>query len=294
MNITSVRFINNYKKYPAFSPVFTSNLNTKSDSFEKTSALKNFNMKVFNPYTDSYCDSDINVDLAKPQTITLAHNSRKSYRNRALELDYSPKRYDYLYDKVNNKDLKTMILISGNDTNKTTYHFLTENLDKEYGYVELSKCDNPRVFDTPYYDLLKDYPEYNISGPRIIVDYLQNWDDTKIGKVGHLADKLAVKFCMDNHMPFNIISVADKGSHVAHFLRGKRYLPIDKDTCTYTFFKEQYGKDDINEILTELINEAKHKGVKADIGGWGTQAMYMPKELVQKYLKELKLHPILL
>lgn len=283
--------ITNYKNSRAASIGFTSN--PAVDTFEKTSTPESFNMKVFNPYTNSYCDSDVALDLTKPQRISLVHNSRHSYKDKFLELDYNPQRYDHLFDKINNTKIKTMILISESGRYKTSYHFMSENLDKEYGYVELSKCKNPRVFDTPYYDLLKDYPDFDIVGPRVIVDYLQNWDDKQIGKIGHLADKLTVKFCLENNLPLNIISVADKGSHVAHYLRGKRYLPIDKDTCTYTFFKERYGKDDINEILSELIQKAKQAGEKVNLKDWGTQTMYMPKELCEKYLKELKMFPIL-
>lgn len=292
MLINSIKYKSDlfyYKKYYSKSPSFAS----RNDSFERMSDLKNFNMKVFNTYTNSYCDSDVMLDLTKPQIISLKHNSRERFKDCSLNLDYNPQRFDYIFDKENSAKLKTMILTSTNGNYKTGYSFMSENLDKEYGYLELSKCLNPRIFDTPYYELLCDYPDFGITGPRVIVEYLQNWDDTKYGKIGHLADKLAVKFCLDNKMPLNIISVADVNSHVAHFLRGKRYLPVDKDTCTYAFFKNKYQKADINQILEELIKKAKATGSKVNLEGWGTQAMYMPKELALKYITELKQHPII-
>ena len=262
-------------------------------SFLSNKSIKSFNMKIFNPYTNSYFNDDITIDLIKPQIISLKQNSKRRFKNEKINLDYDPQRFDYILDKENNKNLKTRILISTNGNYQTSYHFMSENLEEEYGYFELSKCLNPRIFDTAYYELLEDYPEFSIQGPRIIIEYLQNWDDTKYGKIGHLADKLAVKFCIDNNMPLNIISIADINSHVAHFLRGKRYLPIDKDSCTYTFFHEKYKKTDVNQILYELIKKAGQTGVKVDLTGWGTLAMYMPKELALKYINELKQHPII-
>lgn len=264
---------------------------------EQDSFKKYFKMMVYNPYTlsYSYTDKNVFVDLLKPQKISLERSTRKRYDGQLLELDYNPKRFDYLVNKDSGAQIKTMILTSHCGEDQVAYHFLSENLDKEYGYVNFSKCLKPEVFDTSYEELTRNYPRQGIKGARLIVDYLQNWQDSKIGGVGHLADKLSVKYCLENKLPLNIVSIADLKSHIAHYLRGKRFFPLDKEynVWQYNFFTNKYGMSSVNKILEMLIHEAKRSGEKIDISDWGTVPMYMPKKLALKYLIELKMHPIL-
>ena len=51
---------------------------------------------------------------------------------------------------------------------------------------------------------------------------------------------------------------------------------------------KKYGSTDVNKILEKLIADADKKGEKVDLTGWGFTPMYMPQELAQKYINELK------
>ncbi len=271
----------------------------KNDSFEKTSALKNFNMSVYNPFDNVTCSNRVNIDLSKPQKIHLksgryvieCQNFIPKVRITDIKLDYDPKRTGFIWDKEKNKAVKVVILKSTYGKNDTAYHFMSPNLKKEYGYVYLSLCKKPKeayamsILDNEIY---LDYPKQHITGPRVVVNYLQNNNDSKYGGIGKLADKITVRHCLENGIEPVIVSVADCDSHVAHFLRGKRFLPLTKDSHQQKFFMKKYGSTDVNKILEKLIDEAEHKEKKVDLTGWGFTPMYMPRELAQKYAKELQ------
>ena len=167
-----------------------------------------------------------------------------------------------------------------------------DNLKKEYGYVDMTLCTNPKqAYDILGYldsELFADYPDLKIKGPRVIIDYLQNWNDSRYGAIGRLADKISVKHCLDNGIKPVILSVADCDSHVAHYLRGKRFLPLEPESNAFEFFTKKYGSSDVNEILENLIAQSQNSGGKVDLKNWGFTPMYMPEELAHKYVKELQ------
>ena len=140
---------------------------------------------------------------------------------------------------------------------------MSRSLSKEYGYVHLSLHRDPRadLKESSFLDreLLINYPKHKIQGPRVIVEYLQNWEDSKKGGIGRLADKLAVKYCIENNIKPVIISNADRGSHVAHYLRGKRFLPPEKDTSSYDYLAKNYGCTNLNKILTKRFGKKRRK-----------------------------------
>lgn len=254
------------------------------DIFEQTP--KTIFLKVYNPFTNSYSHDDIITALNKPQTFELKHNSCSIYEGIHLKLDYNPKRIDFILDKAKNEPIKTVILKATDNANSISYNFMSENLKKEYGYVSFSlhKSTDNIVFN----ELLQDRPEQGIIGPKIVIDYLQNWDDEKIGGIGYLADKLVVKYCLDNNLPINIVSVADRGSHLAHYLRGKRFLPLEEDSSSCNYYKEMFGETDVNKILEKAsVSRSKNEKIELKIG---FLPMYMPKELVAKYIKELSVY----
>lgn len=197
-----------------------------------------------------------------------------------------------IFDRKLNKPVDVTVLKINKNENETTYRFVSKNRKKEYGYVDLTLCKKIKDFENVYYGsdacLLKDYPQYGINGPRVIVDYLQNNNDSRYSGIGKLADKITVKHCLDNGIKPVIISIADWDSHVAHYKRGKRYLPLESGTKTYNFFMKKYGTTDVNQLLEKLIKEAEQNDEKVDISDWNPIPMYMPKELAQKYVKELK------
>ena len=197
-----------------------------------------------------------------------------------------------IYDRKLNKPIKVTVLKTDAKKNETTYRFVSKNLKKEYGYLNLTLCKKPKDFEYSYIGsdacLLKNYPEYGIRGARVIVDYLENHNDSRYAGIGRLADKIAVKHCLDNNIKPVIISIADWDSHVAHYKRGKRYLPLVPDTTEYKFFKEKYGSTDVNSILEKLVNESELNNEKIDLKDWFPIPMYMPQKLAQKYVKELQ------
>ena len=248
---------------------------TKPDIFEKNGEL--IKLSLFNPFTMRRLESKQKIDLKKECKIIM--KDPLAERN-PLILDYNPSRTGSLIDKKKKSPIPVNILKSEcqHYENQIAYHFMSKDLKKEYGYVELYTP----IFDSKN-ELLKDYPEYGIVGPRVIVSYLQNWDESKVGGVGKLADKLAVKYCQEQGIEPNIVSYADAYSHVAHFKRGKRFIPPKEGSEDYIFLKKQYGKTDPNEILQSEIQNAKWNGTDVDLLGWGYLMMYLPKDLIEKY-----------
>lgn len=254
------------------------------DIFEQTA--KKISLKIFNPFSHSYSEGEVISTLNKPQIFTLTKNSRKAYDGTKLEVDFDPARTDFLFDKINKKPIKTIILKITDNKNQVGYNFMSENLEHEYGYVNFS-IHKDKTSKTLIKELLEDRPEQGIIGPKLIVDYLRNWDNETVGGIGHLADKLAVKYCLDNNLPVNIVSVADKGSHMAHYLRGKRFFPLEEGSYTWDYYKETFGETDINKILAkEAEFRTPNKKIKPDMS---LLAMYMPQNLVEKYKQELLL-----
>lgn len=255
---------------------------------EVNKLLKSFEMNVYNPYSRTFCYEKINIDLSKAQDISLKKYRDKSLRDDPLRLNYNPNRYGFIKDKKNNTPVKTMILTSQDNYHPEDvgFHFLSEDLEAEYGYVYLSKKMKRTLYDTILdSEIMEDYHDLGIVGPRVIVKYLQNWNDKKHGGIGKLADMLAVKYCIDSQIKPVIVSLADKGSPVAHYLRGKRFLPLEKDSFEYTNFKKIYGTADPNIVMEQMIKTSAEK-IQVD-NCWNLLGMYMPKEIIEKYSKML-------
>lgn len=172
----------------------------------------------------------------------------------------------------------------------TTYHFVPTNKEKPCGYVTLALIDDPKKFDFWYEGhekkVLEDYPELGIVGPRVVVDYLKNSDESEYAGIGVLADKIGVKHCLDNGFPPLIISEAAKNSHIAHYKRGKRFLPLESYTSEYKFFMDKYGTADVNAIIKTSIEQSN--GEKLDIRDWPNLIMRLSEEKVEQYKKELR------
>lgn len=272
-------------------PCFKSRPQYDIDKFEKQSSVRNINMTISNPHTHSKSSGTVTFDITKPQKITLNQNHRKIYSNRVLTLDYNPERYSYLKDKHSKQPVKTFILI-GEDSSchETSYHFMSENLEKEYGYVNISNnfldTELTQLFSA-FGTIYEDYPEFGVIGPRITIEYLKNLDEENIGGIGNLADKMSVVHCLKHNIRPVIVSMADKNSHVAHYLRGKRFFPIEDDPHKYNYFMNIYGTADINEIVKNLIAENKDKG-RISTKEWSMIPMYMPQDRIDEILDSLK------
>lgn len=184
------------------------------------------------------------------------------------------------------------------DSYMTTFHFLDKNTKQEIGYVSIidwrKAPDIVRNYNVNISRLQDDFPELGITGDRISIDFLQNnFEDTFSG-VGKLADRLAIEYCLKNGLKPNITSVAEYNSHAAHYLRGRRFLEVSKydpDIDAYEF-KKEYGTLDPNKIIEERIKNTP-KGQRVDTSDLGGLYMYMPQNVINKYLAEIKANPLL-
>lgn len=180
----------------------------------------------------------------------------------------------------------------------TTYHILEPQTNKEIGFVticdwRLARKDKLAAFITEG-RLLDDFPELGITGDRITIEYLQNNMPEKFSGMGEAADQIAIEYCLKNNIPPNIVSVADMNSHAAHFKRGKRFLKLDKNDpdIDYYEFKKAFGTTDPNKIIEQRIKAAP-QSKDIECSDLGNLYMYMPQEVVQKYLDKIKKCPYL-
>lgn len=126
--------------------------------------------------------------------------------------------------------------------------------------------------------LLKDYPEYGIEGNRLLVHMLRNFNEQRYSGIGSLADKIAVEHCIKHGIEPNILSEASYSSHVAHYLRGKRFISSN-------------GQD-FNAKIAELIKGRK-SGQRINTYDEVSAITYMPKEMVERIKQNLLEEPIL-
>ncbi len=108
------------------------------------------------------------------------------------------------------------------------------------------------------------------------VAYIKSQHPNLYKHFGQIADQIEVEHCINRGIdnPY-IYSVAAKGTHVLHFLRGKRFI-----------------NEKVNLYLQQIINNLK-KGEKAVTKFLGKQKMYMPQALVQHYIEIIKKTPLL-
>ncbi len=208
-------------------------------------------------------------DLTRPQVFT---QKDAVGREHTYKVDFDPNRIGTLRDKKKNAPVSVYIVKTSVSTNpyEESYYFLSKSLDEVYGHVEL---------------------RHDINNNQLIVDFLKNDSPKKIGGVGKLADRIESKYCVDNNIPFTIVSNATPSSVFAHYKRGKRFFNYSQDKCpySYNYLAEHFGTTDINEVLERMLTEATSKGKKADVAeleNFYTFSMYLPKELAKKYAKE--------
>ncbi len=194
-----------------------------------------------------------------------------------------------IHDKENKDKLPVNIYKMNEADFITTYKFLSTKDSEQVGHVTFALLDEPKKYDSCYegYEkkVLDDYPELDIVGPRLVVDYLKNNNEQKYGGVGLLADRLSVKHCLDNGFPPLIISEAVKNSHIAHYKRGKRFLPLKPESDEYNFFMKKYGSADVNMIIKTGLEQSN--GEKLDISDWPDLIMRLSDEKINEYKKML-------
>ena len=93
---------------------------------------------------------------------------------------------------------------------------------------------------------------------------------------GQLADAIEVNHCMNRGLDtFEIKSDAALNSHVQHYKRGKRF-----------------EDNKINEFIKRLI-QTSQKDQKFNTAFLGKIKMFMPQELIKKYVEIIRKNPIL-
>lgn len=110
----------------------------------------------------------------------------------------------------------------------------------------------------------------------VYVEYIENMNPQLYSGFGTIADQIEVEHCLNRGMSyFAIRSEAGLNSHALHYLRGKRF-----------------EIDSVNEEVKRIIDSTP-PGQKFDTRRLGQQPMFMPLELIDKYLEIIKKCPLL-
>lgn len=108
------------------------------------------------------------------------------------------------------------------------------------------------------------------------VEYIENMNPQLYSGFGKIADQIEVEHCLNRGLDyFEIKSEAGFNSHALHYLRGKRF-----------------ELDSVNEKVRKVI-ELTPPGQKFDTKSIGKERMFMPWDIVEKYLAVIKKHPLL-
>ena len=109
------------------------------------------------------------------------------------------------------------------------------------------------------------------------VEYIKKMNPGLYSGFGKLADQLEVEHCLNRGLvDFEIRSEAGLNSHALHYLRGKRF-----------------ESKEVEEKVKKII-EKTPKGWRFNTLEIGKVPMFMPKELIEKYIKIIKKHPLIL
>lgn len=242
------------------------------------------------------------INLNEKQNIIL-----KSLDNvdEKLVLEYNPLNKATVFQKVgkNKKQPLEVSVLRSTDKASTSFYFMTKDLKEQVGFLKIT---DPQLmkkirkadfnFELKGFYLLDDFPKYGVKGKRIFVDYLKNQDEKKYSGIGVLADRVCVEYCMQKKIKPMIVSESVMGNgrdgapHIAHYKRGKRFLPL-QDKGAKDVFKDLYGEIDTNKVIQKLL-ETK-KGKKIDTTDWGLAPMYLPENKIKEYIKLAKSEPIL-
>ena len=108
------------------------------------------------------------------------------------------------------------------------------------------------------------------------VMYIKNQNPKLYKGFGKTADQIEVEHCLKRYIDKPVItSEAKFNTHITHFKRGKRFID-----------------EGINIFLKDLI-ENLSKGEQYLTGFLGAQKMFMPQNLVKKYMEIIKKAPLL-
>lgn len=126
----------------------------------------------------------------------------------------------------------------------------------------------------------------------IWVDYIRNFKPRQYSGFGAVADQIEVEHCLNRGLDnFKILSEATPFSLPYHYNRGKRFGIIE-DIFDKAFLLEKYGTQNINNIMENLLKKFKVNEIHEEMALVNIP-MYMPKELIDKYLLIIQKYPLL-
>ena len=106
---------------------------------------------------------------------------------------------------------------------------------------------------------------------------------------GKIADQIEVEHCLNRGLKdFEILSEATPTSLVFHYKRGKRFDYIE-DAWEKINLRKKYGTFNVNVIIERFLKRSSLPET-LDIG---TVPMYMPKDLIKKYIDIIKKYPLI-
>lgn len=161
-----------------------------------------------------------------------------------------------IYSKLENKYIPVQITSSSNYISNYGLFTRYQVKDKRIpiGYVDLRDTKNG-----------------------VYVEFIKNQNPDLYTKFGELADQIEVEHCLKRGLKnFEIKSHAGLNSHALHFLRGKRFV------------------DELINKTVENIIKNTPKGALFNTKSLKKVEMYMPQDLIKKYLKLIKRNPLIL
>lgn len=268
-------------KYNVFKPII--------NHAKSSRKLENFSVNI---------QDQFNKQTSNLKTFFITHLKFKTKVKRKMLVQQNEQckatLYRKFFDSASHKIKKSPVEIGiAESKNKwaMTYHFIEPDTNREIGYVTI--CDWQiakkyiQMIPLRFAEgkLLKDYPEFGVTGKRITIDYLQNNLPDEYAGIGKAADQIAVEYCLKTGIKPVITSIADMNSHAAHYLRGRRFFPSKS-------LISRFGTDNPNELIRERILKTP-QGQKVECSDLGPIYMYMPEKIIQRYMKKIEKHKIL-
>lgn len=110
----------------------------------------------------------------------------------------------------------------------------------------------------------------------VFVEFIENFNPNLYKGLTETAYQIQVEHCLERGLDsFEILSNASLNSHAIHYLKGKRFIPSE-----------------INQIVENVIKSTP-VGEAYNTKFLGSIKMYMPQELVKKYINIIKKYPLL-
>lgn len=147
--------------------------------------------------------------------------------------------------------------------------------------VERKFFSNPNYHNITRYDIkdgkipvgrvsLSDLPN------GVFVEFIENFNPNLYKGLTETAYQIQVEHCLNRGLSdFEILSNASLNSHAIHYLKGKRFV-----------------SSEINQKVEDIIKSTP-KGELYNTKFLGSIQMYMPQELIKKYINQIKNFPLL-